>query len=120
MKKLVSLALVGASALTLGAGAAAAQPRYDRGDRWVSLEQRQMQLDRRIDRGLRDGSLNRREAWRLRDEMRELVRLENRYRYDGLSRGERIDLDRRYDRLAMQIRMERHDDQYGYGYGYRR
>lgn len=144
MKKLTTLTLIGAaSALALGATAASAQPygdRYDgyrqdsyrsdsyrgegyRGDAyrggWVSIDQRMDQLDRRIDRGVRDGSLNRREAWRLRSEFNDLARLQARYRADGLSRWERADLDRRFDILSDEIRAERHD-QYGYGYGYDR
>ena len=38
-----------------------------------------------------------------------LVRLERSYMRGGLSRTERIDLDRRYDRLSAQVRSERRD-----------
>jgi hypothetical protein len=132
MKKLTTLTLIGAaSALALSATAASAQdygrhdgyrdaPRSDyRGDRdaWVSINQRQAQLDRRIDQGVRNGSLNRREAYRLRSEFNQIARLEARYRSNGLSGWERADLDRRFDQLSAQIRYERHDNQYGYGYG---
>jgi hypothetical protein len=126
MKKLVSIALIGASALALTTGAASAQSwraddhgRYDapmRGDRWVSISDRAAQLDQRIDRGVETRSLDRREAWRLRSQLRDLTRLEGRYRSNGLSMGERADLDRRFDRLAMQIRADKRDNQYGYGY----
>ena len=134
MKKLTTLTLIGAaSALALSATAASAQVYGDRdgyrndsyrsdyrGDRngWRSIDQRQAQLDRRIDQGLRNGSLTRREAWRLRAEFRDIARLEARYRMNGLSGWERADLDRRFDQLSAQIRYERHDNQYGYGYGY--
>ena len=143
MKKLTTLTLIGAaSALALSATAASAQdygrhdgyrdaprsdyrdvPRSDyRGDRnaWVSINQRQAQLDHRIDQGLRNGSLNRREAYRLRSEFNQIARLEARYRSNGLSGWERADLDRRFDQLSAQIRYERHDNQYGSGYGYDR
>jgi hypothetical protein len=121
MKKLTTLALAGATALTLAATGAAAQPYAygrDHNDRnWVSINQRQAQLDRRIDQGIRRGDLTWREARRLKREMRVLARLEARYRYGGLSWQERADLDRRFDRLSAQIRFERHDrQQYGYGY----
>jgi hypothetical protein len=139
MKKLTTLTLIGAaSALALGATAASAQSygdRYDgyrqdsyrqdnyRGDgargAYVSIDQRMAQLDRRIDRGVRDGTLNRREAYRLRTEFQQIVRLQARYRADGLNGWERADLDRRFDILSNQIRAERHDE-YGYGYGYDR
>lgn len=89
--------------------------RYDRGDRyqnhgrWQSIAQRKYQLDRRIDVGVRNGSLSRREASRLQAELNSLVRLERNYMRGGLTRWERDDLDRRYDRLAFQIRIERRD-----------
>ena len=82
-----------------------------------SINQRQDQLERRIDVGLRNGSLTRNEAYRLRGELRETARLEARYRRGGLSGWERADLDRRFDRINAQIRYERHDRDYGYGYG---
>ncbi len=90
--------------------------RYDRDDRygqnrggWQSISNRKYQLDRRIDVGLRNGSLSRREAGRLQNELNRLVRLERNYMRGGLTRWERNDLDRRYDRLAVQVRMERRD-----------
>jgi hypothetical protein len=96
--------------------------RYERNDRddrgwrgdddrgWQSINQRQRQLDTRIDRGVRDGSLSRREAYRLRAEFNDLARLEARYRAtNGLNRNERIDLDRRFDRLSARVMVERRD-----------
>ena len=136
MKKLTTLTLIGAaSALALSATAVSAQdynrdgyrdaPRSDyrndghRGDRnaWVSINQRQAQLDHRIDQGVRNGTLNRREAYRLRGEFNQIARLEANYRVNGLNGWERADLDRRFDLLSARIRAERHD-QYGSGYGY--
>lgn len=73
---------------------------------------RQANLDRRIDVGVRTGQLSRREAVRLRSEFNALVRLEAQYRRGGLSAWERNDLDRRFDRLSMQIRSERRDRDY--------
>ncbi|WP_299015841.1 hypothetical protein [uncultured Caulobacter sp.] len=81
------------------------------------INQRQDQLERRIDIGLRNGSLTRSEAYRLRAELRDTERLEHRYRRNGLSGWERADLDRRFDRISAQVRYERHDRDYGYGYG---
>lgn len=146
-KTLTILAATAASFLALSAGAASAQSwgaerpahvdarydqrgdarydqRGDRGDRgWTNINQRQVQLDRRIDRGVRNGSITRSEAYRLRNEFHGIARLEQRYRANGLSGWERADLDRRFDRLSAQIRWERNDgDRYGAGYGndYRR
>ena len=76
---------------------------------WQSINQRQAQLDRRIDQGVRSGQLSRREATRLRSEFNSLARLESQYRRGGLSSWERNDLDRRFDRLSAQIRYERND-----------
>lgn len=81
---------------------------YDHGG-WQSINQRKYQLDRRIEQGLRNRQLSYREAGGLRAELNDLVRLEARYMRDGLSRWERQDLDRRYDRLAAKIRYERRD-----------
>jgi hypothetical protein len=110
MKKLATLALVAASTLAVTATTASAAP-------WQSINQRQAQLQQRIDRGVQRGDLTRREAIRLQRQMRDLARLEARYRYNGLSGWERADLDHRFDRLSAQVRFERHDrQQYGYGY----
>lgn len=123
MKKIV-LALTAASALAAAVPAAAqSYGGYDRngGRDWANINQRQAQLDRRIDMGVRSGQLNRSEAIRLRAEFRDIARLEHRYRANGLSRWERADLDRRFDVLSAKVRWERRDnDRYGYGYGYRR
>jgi Ni/Co efflux regulator RcnB len=124
MKTKITLAvLAAASVLTLSATAASAAPR-DRYDgrtatqtRWTSINERQSELDRRIDMGARHGDLTRQEARRLRMQFNQIAQLESRYRANGLSAWERADLDRRFDRLSMQIRGERRDSQYGYGYG---
>lgn len=76
---------------------------------WQSINDRKYNLDRRIDQGLRNRSLSRREADRLKAELNSLVRLERSYMRGGLSRTERADLDRRYDRLSAQVRSERRD-----------
>ena len=113
MKTLTKIMLIGASALTLTAGAASAQPARD----WMPINARQAELDHRIDTGVRSGQLTHREARHLRGEFRDIARLEARYRAsDGLSGWERADLNRRFDRLSAQIHMEKHDNQYGSGY----
>jgi hypothetical protein len=124
--------LAAASAVSAGALPAAAHPHgygYDGGRREsqdrgrsgydrdsYNINPRQERLDRRIDRGLRDGSLTRREARGLREDFNRIVRLEARYRSNGLSPWERVDLDRRFDRLEDRTRHERRDREYGYGY----
>lgn len=112
MKKiLLSITAVSAlAAATAVPAIASAQPFDHRLDR----------LERRIDRGLRNGSLTRGEAYRLNAQLRETARLEHRYRRGGLTGWERADLDRRFDRISAQIRFERHDRDYGSGYGHDR
>ncbi|MFE9084178.1 hypothetical protein ACQKKG_07435 [Brevundimonas sp. NPDC003935] len=76
---------------------------------WNSISQRKHNLDRRIDQGIRNHQLSRREASRLQDELNSLVRLERSYMRGGLTRWEREDLNRRYDRLSAKVRYERND-----------
>jgi hypothetical protein len=79
---------------------------------WQSINGRQAQLDARIDQGLRNGTLTRAEAQRLRAEFNGIANLEARYRQTGgLDPRERADLDRRFDVLSAQIRIERADNQ---------
>lgn len=118
MRKLTTLTIVAAT-LALSAGAAAAQGRWYNNGQWQNINQRQAQLDRRIDQGVRAGQLNRTEATRARTEFRNIARLEARYRSNGLTPRERADLDRRFDVLAARIHWDRNDRQYGYGYGRR-
>lgn len=113
------LAAFAASSLLLAAGGAVAQAA------WMSINERQARLDERIDRGVRNGSLSREEAVRLRADFRYIADLEARYRVGGLSLAERADLDRRFDELSSRIRDEvrdpdrgwddRDDDRPGYG-----
>lgn len=77
-------------------------------------------LDWRIDRGLRSGQLTRAEAARLYAELNWIATAERRAARDGLSWRERQELDRRYERLAWDIRRERRDDDRRYGHYPRR
>jgi hypothetical protein len=99
--------------------ALSARIRYERRDndnrRWTSINQRQRQIDRRIDVGLRTGDLSRREASALRYEFDQLARLEVRYRRNGLSFAERRDLDRRFDRLSYRVEAEIRDSNNRFG-----
>ncbi len=97
------LALTAAATLTVPMAASA--------QAWQSINQRQENLYNRIEQGVRNGSLTRPEALRLRTRFVALDRLESRYRANGLSMAERRDLDRRFDALSREIRAERHDGQ---------
>lgn len=102
MKKFL-IPILAASTLTAVALPAAAAP-------WMSINQRQVELDRRIDAGVRRGDLTRSEAYQLRTEFRSIAMLESRYRHTGgLQLWEIRDLDRRFDTLSARIRYERHD-----------
>jgi hypothetical protein len=103
--KTILVTLAAATALAAVGAPASAAP-------WRSVEQRQDQLERRIDQGVRNHALTRAEARRLSVELDRVARLENRYRAGGLTRWEMADLDRRMDALSRQIRIERHDRQH--------
>lgn len=140
MKKIL-ISIAAASALAAAAAPAAAQPygAYDRGDHrndrggehWDDRGghrgddrggDRADMLKFRIDRAERNHQISRREAFRLREQVRVTERLSWRYRADGIvTRWERADLDRRFDSIRVQLRYERNDRDYGNGYGdYRR
>lgn len=76
-----------------------------------SVNQRERNVQDRIALGVRNGSLTRSEASRLRTRLANIERLEWRYRRNGLSYWERQDLNRRYDVLSRAIRYQRHDRQ---------
>jgi len=112
MKSLIVPALVlaaSAAALPAAAQSHARPAQVQAYNNWQSINVRQTSLDRRIDQGVRNGQLSRREATRVRSEFNALVRLEANYRRGGLTAWERSDLDRRFDRLSASIRYERND-----------
>lgn len=84
------------------------------------LGERRVALEARIDAGVRDGSISRTEAARLRSEYDGLVRLETRYAADGrLTTEERRDLRDRYRALSQRVGDARDDGGYGDDYGWR-
>jgi hypothetical protein len=89
--------------------AAVAVPSVASAQSWQPINARQANLDRRIDMGIRNRTLSRVEATRLRAEFRQIARLEARYRVGGLSNWERRDLTRRFDALSAKVRYERRD-----------
>lgn len=99
--KMILAGLAAAIAMTTPMAASAAP--------WQNINQRQAQLDKRIDQGVRSGALNRNEASRLRAEFRQIAQLEARYRIGGLNMRERADLDHRFDRLAAKIKVQKND-----------
>ena len=90
---------------------------YNQGRR--PLAERREALEARIDAGVRDGSISRTEATRLRSEYNALVQLETRYAADGrLTTQERTDLRTRYNALSQRVGDARDDDGYDDDYGW--
>ncbi|MFN3669356.1 MAG: hypothetical protein ACK4VY_08620 [Brevundimonas sp.] len=88
---------------------------YSQGRR--PLAERRAAIEARFEAGVRDGSISRTEAARLRSDYDALVQLETRYAADGrLTPQERSDLRTRYQALAQRVGDARDDDGYGGGY----
>lgn len=108
MKRILLTVAAASAVLAALPAAASAAP-------WQPISQRQANLERRIDHGVRSGELTRSEAHRLRAQFHDIERLEANYRRSGgLSPRERADLDRRYDRLSNHIYAQKHDRQARY------
>lgn len=89
------------------AGPAAAQYRDYRNSYGVdtSFDVRIDNLRSRLDAGLRAGTIDRREAWSLRRQLRDLERLEARYSIGGFTSVERADLQARLREARREIRI---------------
>lgn len=83
---------------------------------WVSMAERKLEIETRIERGIENGDLTAAEAEILREDFDAIVRAETNYRVDGLSPAERADLDDRYDDLGEQILAARADDDRTYSW----
>ena len=100
MSKTVTAALAMAVVLTLAAAPASA-------DR---IDQRQYNQDMRIEQGLRDGSLTRYEAEKLRAEQDRIRAMERQAERDGkVTREERARLEAAQNQASRHIFQERHD-----------
>jgi hypothetical protein len=94
----------------------AVQNGYDRSDeRSASINEREARIKSRIQRGMSDGSLADREARRLYRELGNIESRERAFRSDGRLDGrEAAELNRDLDRLAYNLRDQRHDEQRRY------
>ncbi|TMJ17416.1 MAG: hypothetical protein E6G92_13930 [Alphaproteobacteria bacterium] len=109
MRKMLLLA---AAASALGAAAPAAAQYYSAPYRTVpsqygvdnSYDVRISQLHQRLDAGIRAGTIDSREAYRLRRELDDLARVEQRLSYNGLTESERFDLQRRIRSVRQDMR----------------
>lgn len=140
MKKML-LSLAAASALASVALPAAAQPwddryddrryedrwdnRWDDRDHWRDRHEDRWDGDRRFDvtdrlqvrieRSFRNGRITRQEYYSLRNQVRQLERLEFAYLRDGrLTRWEADDLRRRANFIENRLRRERQDRDWGF------
>lgn len=96
------LALI-AIVLAVVAGPAMAQPARH------SLPEREARIATRIDQAVRNGSLDRERAARLRDRLRKIRKLEAYYRrMHGLSAWERRDVERRLKALSASLAADEH------------
>lgn len=76
------------------------------------VDQRQSNQANRIEQGLRDGSLTRQEAARLKDEQARIAKLEREAERDGrITREERARLGAAQNRASRNIYEERHDSE---------
>ena len=100
-----------------GQGQTTLDSEWSRGRR--PLYNQRTQFEARVDAGMRDGSLSRRQAERLRGDYADLVALETRYASDGrFTTAERTELNTRYRDLTRRLEELADDDNdNGGGYG---
>ena len=127
MNRFIFTALAATSAIAAAAPASAQSGGYggnqgygNRGygnQGYGNVEVRADQLQARLQAGVQSGAITRSEAVPLRQQLRELMRLETLYSRDGISGRERADLQQRIMSIRQGIRMaERNgDDRYGRG-----
>lgn len=110
-KLLISISLATATLGTLATAVPAAAQRYDRGGFAPAREIRRDidQLENRIERAARRGTISRREAVSLRRQANRLEIQFSRFSRNGLDRGEIRQLRQGIDRVQAQLREERRD-----------
>ncbi|TMJ13035.1 MAG: hypothetical protein E6G94_12550 [Alphaproteobacteria bacterium] len=92
----------------------------------ANMSNRIVQLQTRLDAGIRAGTISRSEANSLRMEMRNLTRLDRQYSRNGYTQAERQDLQSRMRSLRQNLRLadggnaqyDRYGDNDAYGNGY--
>ncbi|MEK6325427.1 MAG: hypothetical protein AABN33_27620 [Acidobacteriota bacterium] len=104
MKRIVSILLSVMFVLALGVTASAQQT--------PSIDRREHRQQTRIRRGVRSGSLTRREAARMRRQQARTRAIEARAKSDGrVTARERAHIQRRENRTSRHIYRQRHDRQ---------
>ncbi len=118
MNKIIFIALAATSAIAAAAPASAQSGNYGGngyGNRNSNVEVRADQLQMRLQAGIRSGAITRTEAMPLREQLRQLTRLEMLYARDGISGRERADLQQRIATLRQGIRMAERGSDGRYG-----
>jgi hypothetical protein len=113
MKKIIFIALAATTAIA--AAPASAQSGGYGGTGYGNVEVRADQLQMRLQAGVRSGAISRAEAMPLREQLRQLTRLEILYGRDGISGRERADLQHRINSLRQGIRMAERSGDSRYG-----
>jgi hypothetical protein len=119
MKKML-LALAMGGAVAASAAPAMAQFNYF-GSSYSTIQAREDRLSERIDQAASDGDITASQASDLRADLTRIIRLDRRYRWDGLSLGERADLVSSLNALESRLRYDMamndtNSEDYGYGY----
>jgi hypothetical protein len=114
MNKIIFIALAATSAIAAAAPASAQSGGYG-GYGQGNVEVRADQLQMRLQAGVRSGAITRAEAMPLREQLRQLSRLEILYARDGISGRERADLQLRINNLRRGIRLAERDGDGRYG-----
>ncbi|HEX8240106.1 MAG TPA: hypothetical protein VF574_10250 [Allosphingosinicella sp.] len=117
MYKTLFIALAATTAIA-AAAPASAQSGYGGngyGNGYGNAQIRSDQLQMQLQAGIRSGAITRAEAMPLREQLRQLTRLETLYARDGISGRERADLQHRINSLRQGIRMAERgpDGRYG-------
>lgn len=100
--RMMIMTMAAISALSIGAPAAAQ-------NLGIGGQVRVQQLQAQLQAGIQTGAISRREAMPLREQLRQLLRLEQVYARGGFSGRERADLQHRTNELRRQIRLAGRD-----------
>ena len=115
MKKTLFIILAATTAIAAAPASAQSGGYGGNGYGNSNIEVRADQLQMRLQAGIRSGAITRSEAMPLREQLRQLTRLETLYARDGISGRERADLQQRINSLRQGLRMAERDADGRYG-----
>lgn len=106
------LALAAASTFAQGTTAPVVPPVTGAASKVPNMDAREKHQDQRIEKGLANGDISKREAKRLKMEQRGIDRAQKRAEADGqVTDKERARIDRMQDKASKDIKRQRSDDQ---------